>query len=195
MACFSGPDNRYGRTQKKSGLSSSFFCCIIGSRICPEYQLDGQVSWVLDPPSHPSWFQMSDLINKEKILFQYVFGPGVVSVWQSGVSNCRFTLYRTLIDTLTHFTLLYTDTLLYRKTLIDTLPNSLPIFLMGGRGGRGEHIYGIRCWNVNWGIWKHSLHWIGEKDFKKSFCFLSERSGTSICNVVLPKVLRSGGDK
>ncbi len=25
--------------------------------------------------------------------------------------------------------------------------------------------------------------------------FLSERSGTSICNVVLPKVLRSGGDK
>ena len=77
---------------------------------------------------------MSDLIKKkEKILFQYVFDPGVVSVWQSGVSNCRFTLYRTLIDTLTHFTLLYIDTLLYR-TLIDTLPNSLPIFLMGGRG-------------------------------------------------------------
>ena len=61
-------------------------------------------------------------------------------MWQSGVSNCRFTLYRTLIDTLTHFTLLYIDTLLYR-TLIDTLPNSLPIFLMGGGG---EHIYGIR---------------------------------------------------
>ena len=90
-------------------------------------------------------------------------------MWQSGVSNCRFTLYRTLIDTLTHFTLLYIDTLLYRKTLIDTLPNSLPIFQMGEGGAHLWHSP-LKC-ELRHLKTLSSLDWGGRKRFQKVVLF------------------------